>query len=391
MRKWLLPEYIDDLLPVEAEAVERIRRRLLDHFALHGYRLVRPPLLEHLESLLTGTGRELDLYTFKVVDQLSGRLLGLRADTTLQVARIDAHLLNLEGISRLCYAGSVLHTRPMGLAQTREVMQVGAELYGHAGIAADREVLRLMLSSLTLLGVPRIHLDLGHVGVFRALVEDAALNADLAGELFAAMRTKNVPRIGELTGGLPEAARRSLLILPELYGEANAVLVRAANVLPALPPIGAALADLRTLVGAVDGAGIAVQVDLAELRDLDYHNGVVFSVYAGGHAVTIGRGGRYDNIGEAFGRARAATGFSLYPRQLAELVPGAAATEGVLAPDGDEPALQAAVARLRAAGEMVVTAIEGGAADPHAHGCDRRLRNVDGMWQIEAVGNKGAA
>ena len=214
MRKWLLPEYIDDLLPTEAEAVERIRRRLLDHFALHGYRLVRPPLLEHRESLLTGTGRELDLYTFKVVDQLSGRLLGLRADTTLQVARIDAHLLNAEGISRLCYAGSVLHTRPMGLAQTREVMQVGAELYGHAGIAADREVLRLMLSSLTLLGVPRIHLDLGHVGVFRALVADAALEPELAGELFAAMRAKNVPRIGELTRGLPEAARPSFQVLP---------------------------------------------------------------------------------------------------------------------------------------------------------------------------------
>ncbi|MBK8741584.1 MAG: ATP phosphoribosyltransferase regulatory subunit [Betaproteobacteria bacterium] len=385
MRKWLLPEYIDDLLPTEAEAVERIRRRLLDHFALHGYRLVRPPLLEHLESLLTGTGRELDLYTFKVVDQLSGRLLGLRADTTLQVARIDAHLLNAEGISRLCYAGSVLHTRPMGLAQTREVMQVGAELYGHAGIAADREVLRLMLSSLTLLGVPRIHLDLGHVGVFRALVADAALEPELAGELFAAMRAKNVPRIGELTRGLPEAARRSFQVLPELYGEAHAVLERAARELPALPQIGAALADLRTLVGAIDGARVAVQIDLAELRDLDYHNGVVFSAYASGAAVAIGRGGRYDNIGAAFGRARPATGFSLYPRQLAQRVPGAAARPGVLAPDADDPALLAAVVRLRAAGEMIVAGIEGAAADPRAHGCDRRLALVDGVWQVQTV------
>lgn len=385
MRKWLLPEYIDDLLPAEAEAVERIRRRLLDHFALHGYRLVRPPLLEHLESLLTGTGRELDLYTFKVVDQLSGRLLGLRTDTTLQVARIDAHLINAEGISRLCYAGSVLHTRPMGLTQTREVMQVGAELYGHAGIAADREVLRLMLSSLTLLGVPRIHLDLGHVGVFRAVVADAGLEAELAGELFAAMRTKNVPRIGELVHGLPEAVRRSFQVLPELYGEANVVLQRATEALPALPLIGLALDDLRTLVDAIDGTSIAVQVDLAELRDLDYHNGVVFSAYADGHAVAIGRGGRYDNIGEAFGRARAATGFSLYPRQLAERVPDTAARHGVLAPDLDEPALQAVIARLRNAGEIVVVAIEGEAADPHAHGCNRRLRRVDGVWQVQPV------
>ena len=391
MRKWLLPEYIDDLLPVEAEAVERIRRRLLDHFALHGYRLVRPPLLEHLESLLTGTGRELDLYTFKVVDQLSGRLLGLRADTTLQVARIDAHLLNADGITRLCYAGSVLHTRPMGLGQTREVMQVGAELYGHAGIAADREVLRLMLSSLTLLGVPRIHLDLGHVGVFRALVADAGLDADIAADFFAAMRAKDVPRIGELARGLPAASGQSLLALPELYGEAQSVLARARDALPPLPEVSAALDDLRTLVDSIDGTDIAIQVDLAELRDLDYHNGVVFSAYADGHAVAIGRGGRYDNIGAAFGRARPATGFSLYPRQLAERVPGTARPQGVLAPDGDEPGLRAAVARLRAAGETVVIAIEGEAADPRAHGCNRRLRFTGGAWQIQPDRFEGTA
>ena len=385
MHRWLLPEYIDDLLPVEAEAVESIRRRLLDHFALHGYRLVRPPLLEHLESLLSGTGRELDLYTFKVVDQLSGRLLGLRADTTLQVARIDAHLLNNEGITRLCYAGSVLHTRPMGLAQTREVLQVGAELYGHRGIAADREVLRLMLSSLTRLGVPRLHLDLGHVGVFRALAGAAALDAELAAGLFAAMRVKNVPDIAALVSPLPEPARSAFLALPELYGEANAVLQRALATLPALPQIGQALDDLRTLVAAVDDKTIAVQVDLAELRDLDYHNGVVFSAYAEGHAVAIGRGGRYDNIGGAFGRDRAATGFSLYPRQLAERVRAPAARVGILAPDTDDPALRDTIERLRDAGEMVVVAIEGIGAASSAHGCDRRLRYVDGAWTVESA------
>ena len=391
MRKWLLPEYIDDLLPGEAAAVERIRRRLLDQFALHGYKLVRPPLIEHLESLLTGTGRELDLYTFKVVDQLSGRLLGLRADTTLQVARIDAHLLNIEGISRLCYAESVLHTRPIGLTQTREVLQVGAELYGHAGIAADREVLRLMLSALTMLGVPSIHLDLGHVGVFQALVAEAALEVDAANEMFAAMRSKNVPQIAELAQNLPDAARRSFLLLPELYGEASAVLELAARTLPALPRIGDALRDLRALVDAIDGAGIAVQVDLAELRDIDYHNGVVFSAYADGHGTTIGRGGRYDNIGQAFGRARAATGFSLYPRQLAKLVSGTAAAPGVLAPDVDDPALRSAIASLRAAGEMVVMAIEGDAADPQAHDCNRRLLRIDGEWRIKPVQTMGTA
>lgn len=386
IRRWLLPEYIDDLLPNEAEAVERIRRRILDHFALHGYRLVRPPLLEHLESLLTGTGRELDLYTFKVVDQLSGRLLGLRADTTLQVARIDAHLLNRPGITRLCYAGSVVHTRPMGLADNREVLQIGAELYGHPGIAADREVLRLMLSSLTMLGVPQLHLDLGHVGVFRALADAAHLDAERANDLFAAMRIKDIPEIAELVASLPEPARGSFLALPELYGEANAVLERALATLPSLPQIGPALEDLRTLVESIDDPGIAVQIDLAELRDLDYHNGVVFSAYAEGHAVAIGRGGRYDNIGGAFGRDRPATGFSLYPRQLAERITMPSQRPGILAPDNDDASLQAEIDRLRGQGEIVIIAIEGDAmADPRSHGCDRRLQQRDGQWTPQPV------
>jgi ATP phosphoribosyltransferase regulatory subunit len=384
-QRWLLPEYIDDLLPPEAESVERIRRRILDHFALHGYRLVRPPLLEHLESLLTGTGRELDLYTFKVVDQLSGRLLGLRADTTLQVARIDAHLLNQPGITRLCYAGSVMHTRPMGLGVTREVMQIGAELYGHAGIAADREVLRLMLSSLTMSGIERIHLDIGHVGVFRALVDAAGIDGDRATELFAAMRLKDIPGIAELVSELPEPARGSFLALPELYGEANEVLERAIGSLPALPSIGRALVDLRTLVEAIDDRHVAVQVDLAELRDLDYHNGVVFSAYAEGHADAIGRGGRYDNIGGAFGRDRPATGFSLYPRQLAERVGMSTAQPAILAPDGDDATLRQEIDRLRASGEIVIVAIEGDAADPQAHACDRRLLRTNGQWQVESI------
>jgi ATP phosphoribosyltransferase regulatory subunit len=389
MRKWLLPEYIDDLLPAEAETVESIRRRLLDHFALFGYRLVRPPLIEHLESLLTGTGRELDLYTFKVVDQLSGRLLGLRADTTLQVARIDAHLLNVAGITRLCYAGSVLHTRPMALAQTREVMQVGAELYGHAGIAADREVLRLMLSSLATLGVSRVHVDLGHVGVFRALVDSMRLDPDVATELFAAMRIKDVPAISGIARNFPEDMRDSFMQLTELYGDADSVLTRAETALPPLPAIAAALSDLRKLATALRSDSIGIQVDLAELRDLDYHNGVVFSVYADGHAVAIGRGGRYDNIGAAFGRMRPATGFSLYPRQLAALVTPEPPKLTVLAPDEDEPALHAAIDALRSAGNVVVVAIEGNDAEAAAHQCDRMLLKRDGSWQvIQIQGNE---
>jgi len=390
VRKWLLPEYIDDLLPAEAEAVEAIRRSLLDQFALYGYRLVRPPLLEHLESLLTGAGRELDLYTFKVVDQLSGRLLGIRADTTPQVARIDAHLLNTDAVTRLCYAASVLHTRPMGLSQTREVLQVGAELYGHAGIAADREVLQLMLSSLARLGVSGLHLDLGHVGVFRTLIDAAPVDDELGAELFAAMRMKDIPAVRSIARSLPDATRDSIVRLPELYGSADEVLARARAELPSLPAIAAALADLSSLVEALSGSGIAVQVDLAELRDLDYHNGVVFSVYAGGHATAIGRGGRYDNIGAAFGRRRAATGFSLYPRQLTKLVTASARQHGILAPDASDPALQARIAALRERGETVVVALEGSGASPEEYRCDRRLVERGGEWQVESALNEGA-
>jgi ATP phosphoribosyltransferase regulatory subunit len=388
MRKWLLPEYIDDLLPPEAEAVESIRRRLLDHFALFGYRLVRPPLLEHLDSLLTGAGRELDLYTFKVVDQLSGRLLGLRADTTPQAARIDAHLLNTDAITRLCYAGSVLHTRPMGLAQTREVLQVGAELYGHAGIAADREVLQLMLSSLETLGLSSVHLDLGHVGVYQALVAEARLGDEVAAELFAAMRMKDVPAIHALARTLPAAVQGSIVRLPELYGDAADVLRRAQAELPALPAIARALGDLESLVSALRESSIAIQVDLAELRDLDYHNGVVFSAYAGGHPSTIGRGGRYDNIGAAFGRPRPATGFSLYPRQLIALLRSAPDRLGVLAPDAEDPGLHAMIADLRRQGEIVVVALDG-ATSAGEYRCDRRLVQRGADWMVEKVMSEG--
>jgi ATP phosphoribosyltransferase regulatory subunit len=267
-------------------------------------------------------------------------------------------------------------------------MQVGAELYGHAGIAADREVLRLMLSSLAALGLSRVHVDLGHVGEFRALVDSFGLDADTAAELFAAMRIKDVPAIAAIARSFPDAAGESLMHLTELYGEADSVLTRAADALPPLPPIEAALSDLRTLVASLRSESVAIQVDLAELRDLDYHNGVVFSAYADGHAAAIGRGGRYDNIGAAFGRMRPATGFSLYPRQLAARVAPKAPKNGILAPDADDPKLLAAIEALRAAGEVVVVAIEGDAADPAAHRCDRRLRMHGGEWKVHPATGK---
>jgi ATP phosphoribosyltransferase regulatory subunit len=321
MRKWILPEHIEDILPAEADRIEALRRLLLDHFRAQGYRLVQPPLVEHLDSLLTGTGHDLELQTFKVVDPLSGRLLGVRADITPQVARIDAHLLNETGVTRLCYAGSVLRTLPSGGAQTREIVQIGAELFGEAGIAGDREVVALLLSSLAAAGAGALHLDLGHVGVYRAL----ATSAGIAGngedtELFAALRAKDVPTVAELTAKVPAAWRDALTALPTLYGPAQEVLATARARLPDIPAIDNALGALAALAEAGEPHVEALHIDLADLRGYHYQNGAIFSVFTAGEPSAIGNGGRYDGIGKAFGRARPATGFTLDLRQLAGIV-----------------------------------------------------------------------
>jgi len=321
MRKWLLPEYIDDILPAEAEAIEGLRRRLLDHFRSHGYRLVQPPLIEHLDSLLTGTGRDLEIQTFKVIDPLSGRLLGVRADITPQVARIDAHLLNEKGVTRLCYAGSVLRTVAMGVAQSREVLQIGAELYGDPQIGADREVLGLLLSSLDAVGVRGLHLDLGHVGVYRALANGARIAGDGGdSELFVARRNEDMPAVRELTAKLPAAWRDAFNTLPSLYGPAHEVLTTATSRLPDTPAIASALSALATLAQSAEGFVEALHIDLADLRGYHYQTGASFSVFTAGEPNAIGRGERYDGIGKAFGRARPATGFTLDLRQLAALI-----------------------------------------------------------------------
>ncbi|HZQ60567.1 MAG TPA: ATP phosphoribosyltransferase regulatory subunit [Casimicrobiaceae bacterium] len=317
MRKWILPEHIDDVLPEEAARLERLRRLLLDHFAANGYQLVQPPLVEYLDSLLTGTGRDLELQTFKVVDPLSGRLLGVRADTTPQVARIDAHLLNAPGVTRLCYAGSVLRTVPDGLNRTREVIQVGAELYGEPGIAGDKEVIALLISSLDAAGVRGLHLDLGHVGVYRALANAAGVSGDDDSDLFAALRAKDVPAVSEITQRLHPAWRDALNALPCLYGPADEVLRSARLRLPDIPSIANALSALETLATAAQPHVEDLHIDLADLRGYHYQNGATFSVFTAGAPVAIGNGGRYDGIGRSFGRARPATGFTLDLRQLA--------------------------------------------------------------------------
>lgn len=318
MRKWILPEHIEDVLPDEAERIEALRRLLLDHFAARGYRLVQPPLIEYLESLLTGTEHDLDLQMFKTVDPLSGRLLGIRADITPQVARIDAHLLNESGVTKLCYAGSVLRTVPEGLNRTREIMQIGAELYGDSSIAADQEVLALLLSSLAASGIRGLHLDLGHVGVYRALAQAAGIagNGEDSG-LFAALRGKDVPAVAALAAKLPAAWRDALNALPQLYGPAGEVLSEARQRLPDTPAIANALKALEALADSAQAYVEALHIDLADLRGYHYQNGAIFSVFTAGESVAIGNGGRYDGIGKAFGRARPATGFTLDLRQMA--------------------------------------------------------------------------
>jgi ATP phosphoribosyltransferase regulatory subunit len=321
MRSWILPEYIEDVLPAEAARTEALRRLLLDHFRAQGYRLIQPPLIEHLDSLLTGTGRDLELQTFKVVDPLSGRMLGVRADITPQVARIDAHLLNEPGVTRLCYAGSVLRAVVAGSAKTREVMQIGAELFGQPGIAGDVEVLGLILSALAAAGVRGLHLDLGHVGVYRALAAGAGISGNGEdSELFAALRAKDVPTVADLTAKLPAAWRDALTALPTLYGPAEDVLDAARARLPDTPAISNALAALAALARSGEPLVEALHIDLADLTGYHYHNGAIFSVFTGGETDSIGRGGRYDGVGKAFGRARPATGFTLDLRQLAGVV-----------------------------------------------------------------------
>jgi len=311
--KWLLPEFIEDILPAEAMRIETLRRRILDLFFGKDYELVMPPLLEYTDSLLTGTGHDLELRTFKVVDQLSGRMMGLRADITPQVARIDAHLLNREGVTRLCYCGSVLHTRPAGPAATREPIQIGAELYGEAGVEADLEMLALLCAALGLAGVRSPRIDIGHVAVFRAIARAAGIAGERESELFEALQRKDSPGLKELTRGMNPKTREALLLLPELYGGPE-VLDAAEKRLPKMAEISRALETLRRLARACT---VPVSLDLAELRGYHYHSGVVFDAYCDGASAAVGRGGRYDEVGKAFGRARPATGFSIDLRSLA--------------------------------------------------------------------------
>jgi len=382
MLRWVLPEYIQDALPAEAAKLEDLRRRLLDAFRLNGYQLVSPPLLEYLESLLTGAGQDLHLKTLKLVDQLSGRTMGVRADITPQVARIDAHLLNRKGVARLCYCGSVAHAVPSSLTATREPLQLGAEIYGHAGIEADAEVIRLLAEALQIAGVGTSRIDLGHVGLFKALAQKAGLLPDREEALFDCLQAKDLPGLRELLVDVADDVRFALLMLPTLYGGPE-VLANAREVLPRDAEIQSALDDLEQLAARL--AGLPISFDLADLRGYHYHSGVVFAAYGGNSPVALALGGRYDSVGRAFGRGRPATGFSLDLRELATQVPDPHMNGSVLAPDSREPGVAEAVAALRAAGESVTIELPGHDGTWREAGCDRRLVLRGGAWQVEPL------
>ncbi len=384
MPNWLLPENIADVLPSEARKIEDLRRKMLDTFRLYGYELVMPPLLEYVESLLAGAGQDTELRTFKVVDQISGRLLGLRADMTTQVARIDAHLLNRESVTRLCYAGSVLHTRPSGLHATREPLQIGAEIYGHAGLEADAEIQELALASVALAGFTDVRLDLCHVGILRAILgDDAAARRDEA-QLTCLLRAKDAPGLDELTQDYLPGTRKALLALPHLYGDVD-VLARAKEELPPLPGITRALAELAALAaGAIGRAEVAI--DLADLRGYQYESGAMFALFVPGLPNAVARGGRYDHVGEAFGRARPATGFSLDLRELARLLPTAERKHSIRAPWGNAPELREKIVDLRNSGEVVIQSMPGHDNVQDEFECDRVLVLENGNWILKNLG-----
>ena len=383
MPNWLLPENIADVLPSEARKIEELRRAILDLFQSYGYELVMPPLLEYIESLLTGAGQDVDLRTFKLIDQLSGRTIGIRADMTTQVARIDAHLLNRSNVTRLCYAGSVLHTRPFGLHATREPLQIGAEIYGHAGLEADAEIQQLALASLALAGFGQVRLDLCHVGVIRAIIGADVEAGRREAELVALLRAKDLPGLRVATNGCHTATRDALLALPGLYGEVE-VLARARAILPPLPGITAALDELHNLVQLAGNA--AVTIDLADLRGYQYESGATFALYVPNLPNAVARGGRYDHVGEAFGRARPATGFSMDLRELSRLLPMAERKRAIRAPWSRDPELHARLAQLRAAGEIVIQTLPGHDDELEEFDCDRALGLENGKWIIKNLG-----
>ncbi len=385
MNRWLLPEDIADVLPAKARKVEQLRRSLLDLYRSYGYELVAPPLLEFLDSLLTGTGSDLNLQTFKLVDQLSGRTLGLRADMTPQVARIDAHLLNRTDVTRLCYAGPIAHTRtPIG-GSSREELQLGAEIYGHAGWEADLEALTLLLQTLQTAGLKQVYLDLSHAGILTGILADQAVSKEDIETLYGLLQSKDRSSLASWSRNLPQPIGQALMALTELSGPATEVLARALKALPSNALVSDALALLERLTNAIARVPSApeVSIDLADLRGYQYHSGMMFTAYVDALSQPIARGGRYDHVGQAFGRARPATGFSIDLLTLAGLSTDLEERSAIVAPWISDAGLNAAIQALRAEGEIVVQLAPGDAGLSAEYRLDRVLVEQGGTWKVQ--------
>ena len=389
---WQLPDQIADVLPSEARHIEELRRLFLDTARSYGYELVMPPLLEHIESLLTGTGEALGLQTFKLVDQLSGRTLGLRADTTPQVARIDAHLLNRNGVARLCYCGPVLHTRADRPLATREPLQFGAEIYGHAGLEGDLEAQLLALEGLRATGLRSLSVDMADVRIVSSLLAGVKVDARTLALIHAALASKDASELDSLLAGLdggpgkgiPKAARESLLLLLQLYGDEK-VLFEAEKALQPVPGVREALQNLKWLATHVrrEGGDVNVSFDLADLRGYAYYSGIRFAIY--GQGAELARGGRYDEVGAVFGRNRPAVGFSLDLKELVSVLPPRPLKAAIRAPWGEGSGLRAAISELRAAGETVACVLPGHEHEVNEFDCDRELMESAGRWIVQPL------
>jgi len=390
--KWILPEGIEEFLPNEAAAMEILRSKLLSHFRSWGYELVIPPLVEYLESLLTGTGNDLDIQTFKLIDQNNGRTMGVRADMTPQVARIDAHRVARDNVTRLCYIGTILQTRPDDFTKARSITQVGAEVYGHQGDQSDIEILVLLLSALTQLGIPGLHLDLGHVGVFSNLVQSYAIDNNLEKQLFDVLQRKSVHEIESLMRehGRSDEEITSFKTLCTLHGGVEVLQQAQQALAKAHPEVLAAINSMQAIADAVQQRFPTVELhcDLSELRGYQYHTGCVFAVYNIDHSQAIAKGGRYDNIGAAFGRARAATGFSADLRILLRLSNVVAEDcERILAPWEDDEKLRRKIDELRADNKIVINQLPGNADSAEQLGCNAVLaKSASGDWDVLALG-----
>ena len=384
---WILPEGIEEILPPRAEQLDKLCREIVDLYSTWGYQLVIPPMIEYMDSLLTGTGKDLDLQIFKLTDQLSGRSMGVRADTTPQVARIDAHNLKREVPTRLCYLGTVLHTRPENTGGNRSPLQVGAELYGHKGIESDIEVLCLMIETIKKAGIENIHIDLGHVGIYNNLVRLAKLDDDGESELFGVLQRKAMPELDDMisAGSLSTEAGQMFKALITSNGSINDFKEARVFFDSISSEIKECLDELQSIIDLVGKrmSEVTLDFDFSELRGYHYHTGIVFTAYVPGHGQGIAFGGRYDDIGSAFGRARPATGFSTDIKTLLDLSKLEPEKRmGVYVPCSDKPGQFEAIKNLRNQGEIVICELAGQDATAEDMGCDRQLEYKDGQWTV---------